>query len=232
MSLMDLNDVPVTDPAPAESPAPVGEAASVADAALAPEGLPESFWKDGALDVATIKALHESSAAEAAKLAERVADIPQDGNYVLALPEDLKDDAGEPIQIDTENPAYQTLIEAAKELKLTSSEANKFAEMMVRKEVEHVRAQVAAEAKAREEELSKLGADPKVRLESVIGQVKAILGEDSDALLKSINTAAGVVAIEKLLAKLSGPSPTPPLALVVQQEKRVADIFYGSNKTH
>jgi hypothetical protein len=231
LSLLDQNNETVTDPAPADAPATVGDAPAPA-AATAPEGLPESFWKDGALDVASVKALYESTTEQQTKLSERAADIPEDGNYVIALPKDFVDDAGKPIEIDTENPAYQTLIEAAKELKLTTAEANKFAEMMVRKEVEQARAEVAAETKARNEELSKLGADPKVRIEAVIGQVKAHLGDDADALLKSINTAAGVVAVEKLLAKLNGPSPVPPLALAASQQKRVADIFYGSNKTH
>lgn len=207
--------------APAEQP---GQPA--AQAAPAPEGLPEAFWKDGNLDVDSIKALHEANAAEQTKQAERAAEIPADGNYILALPEDLKDDAGNPIEIDTNNPAYFTLVEAARKLKLTTSEANEFAEMMVRKELEQMKAEQEASATAMKAELAKLGASPAERIAAAKNAITGILGDQANALTSQIFTADGVLALEALVAKINvNPNPPPPPG--AKDGKRVADIFYG-----
>lgn len=195
----------VSNVAPTEQP---GQPA--AQAATAPEGLPEAFWKDGNLDVDSIKALHEASAAEQAKQAARAAEIPTDGNYILALPEDLKDDAGKPIEIDTNNAAYFTLVEAARELKLTTSEANKFAEMMVRKELEQMKADQTAQADAMKAELAKLGANPSERIAAAKNAIIGHLGEKANALTSQILTADGVMALEALIAKINATPLVPP----------------------
>jgi hypothetical protein len=222
------------DPTPApEAPADGGNVAPVeqpgqpaAQAATPPEGLPEAFWKDGTIDVDSIKALHEASAAEQAKQAARAAEIPADGNYVLTLPEDLKDAEGKPIEIDTANPAYLTLLEAAKELNLTTSEANKFAEMMVRKELEQMKAEQEAASQAMQAELAKLGASPAERIAAVKNSITGILGDKANALTSQILTADGVIALEALVAKINV-NPLPAPANGAQNGKRVADIFYG-----
>lgn len=197
-----------------------------AQAATPPEGLPEAFWKDGALDVNSIKALHEASAAEQAKQAARAAEIPSDGNYVLALPEDLKDDAGNPIEIDKENPAYFTLVEAARELKLTTSEANKFAEMMVRKELEQMKAEQTAQAEAMRAELAKLGANPAERIAAAKNAIIGHLGDKANALTSQILTAEGVMALEALIAKINA-APTASAPIPSKQDVPAHERIYG-----
>jgi hypothetical protein len=197
-----------------------------AQAATAPDGLPEAFWKDGNLDVASIKALHEASASEQAKQAERAAEIPADGNYVLALPDDLKEVDGKAVEIDTNNPAYFTLIEAAKELKLTTAEVNNFAAIMVRKELEQMKAEQEASTQAMQAELAKLGSNPAERIAAAKNAIIGILGDQANALTSQILTADGVIALEALAAKINL-TPLPPPPGGAKDGKRVADIFYG-----
>lgn len=218
-----------------DTPADGGNVASIeqpgqpaAQAATAPEGLPEAFWKDGNLDVDSIKALHEASAAEQAKQAERAAEIPADGNYILALPDDLKDDAGNPIEIDTTNPAYFTLVEAARELKLTTSEANKFAEMMVRKELEQMKAEQTAQADAMKAELAKLGANPSERIAAAKNAIIGHLGDKANALTSQILTADGVMALEALIAKINA-APTASAPSPSKRDVPAYERIYGRN---
>jgi flagellar biosynthesis/type III secretory pathway protein FliH len=185
------------------------EGAVDSQAPTAPEGLPETYWTEGKINVDAIKALHEKATAFETAQAEREAQLPKDGAYTIALPDDLKDEAGQPIQIDQEAPAYKVLIDAAKELKLTPAETNKFAEQMVRLEYAEAKAEAEAKSKRLAEESAKLGANPKARIEAVRNGFVAQIGEDAADLLSNITTAKGVIAAEKLLAKLTGASITP-----------------------
>ncbi len=239
MGLLDLNqskasDTPVVAPADGAPVVDVQAAANpVANpevaAVVAPEGLPEGLWADGKLNVDAIKALHEEATKFKTTQSEREALLPKDGVYTIALPSDLKDDAGQPIKIDETAPAYKVLLEASKELKLTPAEANGFAEKMVRLQLEEARADMKAEADRVAGEQKLLGENYKARIETLRNGFVAQLGEDTADLFAGVNTAKGVIAAERLLAKLTGTNLSPTAQPTQQQTALPAhERIYGS----
>lgn len=182
--------------------------------------------KDGALDLDAIKALHDKASTDA----ERVKDIPADGTYTIALPDtdEFKGADGKPLEMDTNAPSYQTLLDAAKSLKLTNAEVNEIAAAMVRRELEAEKAEAEARTAQVQAELAKLGADPKARTTALSSALTAQLGEeDAKALAAGLTTAAAVIATEKLIAKLRATTPNPPPADVGKPTKSAAQIIYG-----
>ena len=184
------------------------------------DGVPESFLKDGKLDIEALAALNEANSVRAAA-------IPADGNYQIKLDEALKDAEGKPVQIDLESPAAQTLLAAAKELKLTPDEVNKFASQMVAMEYERAKVEEQAVRDQVQKELSKLGANPEGRITAVLQGLKAQLGDEADAFLGVLPTSAEAVrAAEKILSKLISTSPNPALINDAQKEQPLSKIFY------
>ena len=208
-----------TAPAPSQDTTPSNEPSGI------PNGLPEAFIKDGAVDLDAIKAAYESKT----KFEERASQLPQDGNYTIELAEDLKDAEGKPIQIDTQSPAYLALAKAAKEIGLLPTEVNQIATDYVRAEFEAAKAEQETLLAEQQKELAKLGANPEVRIKAIADGFKAHLGDDDAKafLLALPNSAAAVKASEKILAMLTSTSPNP---VPVTSEASVlpnAQVFYG-----
>lgn len=208
-----------TTPAPSQDTTPSNEPSGI------PSGLPDAFMKDGTIDLDAIKAAYETKT----KFEERASQLPQDGNYKIELAEDLKDAEGQPIQIDTQSPAYLALTKAAKEYGLLPTEVNQIATDYVRAEYEAAKAEQESLLAEQQKELAKLGANPDVRIKGIADGFKALLGDDDAKafLLALPNSAAAVVASEKILALLTSTSPNPSPITKDTAPKSDAEIFYG-----
>lgn len=216
--------------APAAADSVIADAAPASESIAAPpEGFPADLWKDGAPDVATIAELAQLKA----EREKRAAEVPTDGAYELSLPEDLSTYNDKPVEIDMQSTAVKVLLEAAKRHGLTQAEVNELAALSVKSEIEAVEAQAKAEVEARTEDLKKLGEKPKDRLEALVKTVRAQVPDEAQAtaLLKSINSADGALALEALLARLVGTTTNPVSQEAASVPMRTADKFYPSIKT-
>lgn len=174
-----------------------------------PEGLPDQFWDATANAVKLPDLLKEFGAADAFRKTEteRLSKRPEAADkYELKLPETMKLPDGVTFEIDPASPLaaeFRAVAHAAgldqptmeKLIGLYADEQLGLSERHVKAEEERVRGEVA-----------KLGEHSQARIDAV----KAYLGgkyskDEAAALLGAGTTAAGIIALEKLIEASGGP---------------------------
>jgi hypothetical protein len=219
--------------APAAAPAASAEAPA---AATRPEFLPEQFWDDkaGAIKTDEFAKHYGEVTANAQKLSERMAAVPPnpEGYKVeLKLPEGTKIPEG--IKFDpAKDPRTPVLLKVAHELGWTNNDVNR----LVTLDAEFALANHAAEQARIGEENKKLGDNANARVAAVTNWVKGLAekgdltADELTEIRMTATTAAGVTALEKLMAKATGGIPghvpnTDPKPAPTTIEQR----WYGSN---
>lgn len=226
---------PAPSPAPAPSPEPSPSPAPAT--ATRPEWLPENFWdpKANALNTDEFGKHYVETAANAAKFAERVAAVPKDeaGYKVeIKLPPEVKIPEG--VTFDpSKDPRLPTLLKTAREIGLSNDDVNK----LVALDAQFAIANHAAEQARIGEETKKLGDKANDRIAAVTNWAKGLkekgdLTADEFAEIRmTATTAAGVTALEKLMAKASGgipghvPNRDPP-----PPPQPITDRWYGNQQ--
>lgn len=223
------------DPGAALSSVPNGAAPAAADTLVKPDFLPADYWDEKAGIKTDEFAKHYGEVtANAAKLAERMAAVPakpDDYKVELALPEGTQLPEG--VTFDpAKDPRLPTLLKTAHELGLTNTDVNK----LVALDAQFALANHQAEQTRLAEETKKLGDKATDRIAAANNWLKGLtdkgdLTADEAAEVRSIaSSAAGVTALEKLMAKANGgipghvvtPSNTP------SEPKHIADRIWPS----
>ena len=173
----------------------VSDEQSVADSINRPENVPEKFWNNDTKAVnndAVLESYNQLSSKFGA-----FTGAPE--TYEFALSEQLTE-AG--ITLDNESPLITQFTEMAKESNMSQEMANKFINMYV--EGQHADSIGAGESEDARvaEEMGKLGDSATQRLNNIENWSKANLTpEQATGLEDAMLTAAGVQAIEALIAK-------------------------------
>jgi hypothetical protein len=191
-----------------------------AGALVRPEFLPEQFWDDKAgIKTDEFGKHYTEVTATAAKAAERAAAVPPnpEGYKVeVKLPEGLKVPEG--IKFDpSKDPRTPVLLKAAHELGLTNTDVNALVALDAQFAIENHNAEVARIA----EETKKLGDNAKGRIDAATNWLNAQSGDgkrftaaEAEEVRLMVGSAAGVTALEKLMAIVNGSVPghvpTPP----------------------
>jgi hypothetical protein len=232
-----MTEQALTPPAAAAPPAGTTPPAGDAPAALVrPEGLPDQFW-DATAGVKTddLVKSYATESADAAKYRERAAAVPakvEDYKIEIKLPDDVKVPEG--LKFDpSKDPRLPVLLKTAHELGLSNADVNK----LVTLDAQFALQNHAAEAARVAEETKKLGEKAADRIAAATNWTKA-LAEKGDFSADEVgeiramaSTAAGVTALEKLMAKVNGGIPghvpTPPTK---PTEQPLTDRWYGGTQ--
>jgi hypothetical protein len=224
-------------PAPADGTVTPVPAAGDAPAALVkPDFLPADYWdeKAGIKTDEFAKHYGELTVAQQ-KLAERAAAVPEkpEGYKIeIKLPDDVKVPEG--LKFDpSKDPRLPVLLKTAHELGLSNADVNK----LVTLDAQFALQNHAAEAARVAEETKKLGEKAADRIAAATNWTKA-LAEKGDFSADEVgeiramaSTAAGVTALEKLMAKVNGGIPghvpTPPTK---PTEQPLTDRWYGGTQ--
>jgi hypothetical protein len=199
--------------APAETAVPATppvEAAPVIAAAPArPEGLPDTYWDDAAgVKPEAYSRLAELEAADAA----RRAGVPESADkYELKVADTIVGLDGKPIQFDAADPLVAGIMPVLHELGMSQEGVSKLLGAYAAQEIEAAKEQAAFVTA----EQAKLGDAHKARTAAIHASVVAAVGaDDAEAIRQSMTTAAGVIALEKLVAKVTGVAvgAAPPAA--------------------
>lgn len=208
---------PQGTPSPAATPAPQPEP-PVADAGPDLSFIPADYHTDGKPDLAKFGAHYNEVISEAARRQEALADVPEDGVYdfnadvdygELDLPEGFDVDlGGEAFQ-----PLYAELGGILKEFGVPKSQAGKLGGLIKKYEaMKYSQAYSAHKA-----EMAQLGtpAQQQARMGAVTHKLESVLPAEQAAAIKAaVQSAAGIRALETLLAprNLATPSPQPRTA--------------------
>jgi hypothetical protein len=217
------NTPPLADPAPAGSPTPAAPVAPVASAR--PEWLPGDLWDDAAgkpkVDLGELTALK-------AQQAERAAQIPTDAaGYKVDLPEGagFTVDATDPLLSEAQAWAHKEGLTQAQFTGMLALRAK-----MAQAEAASRAAADAAEQAAIQAEVAKLGDKAPARIDTVTGFLKGKLpAAQFEAIRAATQSAAGVEALENLMALVSGPK-LPGAIAPSHATKDAAEILYGTNR--
>lgn len=211
---------------PAPAPLPVGgdttPPAPAPDAGADFSFIPTDFHVDGKPDFGKFSAHYQELVAADAQRKQAMSDVPEDGNYDFTLPADLKFDGidlpeGFTVDIAKDDPVLGPLFgelgAVMKEFGLPRDAASKFTSLLARYEA----LKFSQGYSAIKAEMGKLGNDTQAqaRISTVERKLQTMLPPDQVAALKAAtNSAAAVMALEKILspASLSAPNPQPPTA--------------------
>lgn len=199
---------------------------------MKPDFLPAEFWDEKAGIKTDDFAKHYGEVtASAAKLAERAAAVPakpEDYKPEIQLPADLQLPEG--VKFDpAKDPRLPTLLKTAHEIGLTNADVNR----LITLDAQFALASHAAEQVRLGEETKKLGDKANDRIAAATNWVNGLAAkgdftaDEAAELRMTATTAAGVTALEKLMAKANGGIPghvqTPPAAV---GEKTIAERLY------
>ena len=175
--------------------------------------VPTDFHVEGKPDLTKFRDHYQDLVAADAQRREALADVPEDGIYVFALPDDLKFDGldlpeGFAVTLDTESeamkPLYAEMGAILKELGAPRAAAGKVGALIARYEA----ARFSEAYAAQKAEMAKLGPTADARVGSVQRKLQATLpAEQAEALAGATRSAAALQALEKLLAPKSMPAP-------------------------
>lgn len=189
---------PLADPAPAvppaSPPAPAADTPAAPPSATRPDWLPGDLWDDAAgkpkVDLGDLAALK-------AQQAERAAQIPADpAGYKADLPE------GVGFKVDANDPLLGEARAWAHKEGLTQAQFSGILTLRAKM----AQAEAAAGQAAIQAEIGKLGDKAAARIDTVTGFLKGRLPAGQfDAIRAATTTAAGVEALESLMALVSGP---------------------------
>jgi hypothetical protein len=179
---------------------------------------------EGKPDLGKFVPHYQELVADAAKRAERAAQVPQDGNYAYDLPADLKFDGldlpeGFKVESTMGSPEYQPLVAdlsaMLKDVGAPAEMGGKIAALLAKKEA----IDYAEATKAFKADMAQLGtpAQQQARIETINRNLQTKLPADqAEGLLKAIRSSAAVKALENLLtgSSLNTPAPAPNTAPV------------------
>lgn len=202
--------------------------------------LGEDYVKDGQLDSDAFKERWETLVAEEARRAENAPDIPEDGNYDLAMPEDLDlKEFGLPegVEIQPLDPNDETYAPVFEEAKAFMKEhgigqtAAKGLMGLVAKVEAAKEAKRYAEATAQYETLGATDAARSARMSSIKRAAETRLPADqAEALLSNLTSSPDAVrALETLLVKPAGPKAAQNPAQKVDPNLRGYDLLKRAN---
>jgi len=219
---------------PAPEPAPVPAPDAGPDLSF----IPADFHAEGKPDLSKFSAHYQDLVAEDAKRREAMADVPVDGKYEFALPEDFKFDGieglpeGFAVELATDDPDLQPLYaglgEVLKEIGAPKAAAPKLAGLIAKYEA--VQYQKAMRANA--VEMAKLGteAQQNSRIAAVQRGLETVMpAEEAKAVLGAIRSANFLRGLETLLSPrtMTTPTPTPPKA----SPEADLESFYATPKS-
>lgn len=182
----------------------VEPAAVAAPAApVRPEGLADDFWDDaaGIKTDAVLAKLNEYQAAEAARAGQVPADV---AGYVLETPEPILDLAGNPVGFNANDPLAQGVLGVLHKHGVGQAAASE----LLATYANSVIAEARASNEALQAETAKLGANAPARIAAVRAAVVAHAPAQAEALMAGLGTADAVIALEGLIAKLTGAGMT------------------------
>ena len=209
---------PQADPSPAVNPAPQMPASPQADAGPDLSFIPADYHTDGKPDLAKFGAHYNEVVAEAARRQEALADVPEDGVYDFNAEVDYGElDLPEGFDVDLDGEAYQPLYAELgailKEFGVPKSQAGKLGGLIKKYEaMKYSQAYSAHKA-----EMAQLGtpAQQQARMGAIVHKLESTLPAEQAAAIKAATqSAAGIRALETLLAprSLATPSPQPRTA--------------------
>lgn len=190
-------ELPLDGAPPAEGAA----SSAITIDAIKTAGVPETYLKDGAFDIATVaKDLGELSAMRTSQ-AERAKLIPESADkYGFNLPETVKLPDG--VSWDPKVEFSKPVAEWAHKRGLTQADLTELTGIYAQHQV----AQHAASAKFYNDEMAKLGGEAKARLGTLFNSLKGAVGDEGAAeIAAALSTASGVQALEKLISLAGGP---------------------------
>ena len=211
------NTPPPADPSPAATPAPQATP-PMDDAGPDLSFIPTDYHTDGKPDLAKFGAHYNEVVAEAARRQEALADVPEDGVYDFNADVDYGElDLPEGFDVDLGGEAYQPLYAELggilKEFGVPKSQAGKLGGLIKKYEaMKYSQAYSAHKA-----EMAQLGtpAQQQARMGAVTHKLESTLPAEQAAAIKAaVQSAAGIRALETLLAprNLATPSPQPRTA--------------------
>lgn len=219
--------------APTPSTAPSAAADAAPPAATRPDWLPESYWdpKANALNTDEFGRHYTETAAKAAKLDERLAAVPEkpDGYKVeVKLPDGVKVPDG--VTFDpAKDPRTPQFLQVAHALGLDQKQVND----LIAFDAQLAIAGHTAEQARVAEETKKLGEKASERIAAVTNWAKGLkdkgdlTADEFNEIRMTAATAAGVTALEKLIAKAAGSVPgTPDHRDPPAQPKTLAERMY------
>ena len=173
----------------------VDNSQAVADAITRPENVPEKFWNNETKAVnndAVLESYNQLSSKFGA-----FTGAPEAYEYTLS--EQLTE-AG--VELAADDPLISSFNELAKEANMSGEMANKLVNMFVESEYAKSGAGEEAETARQAEEMTKLGDNAQQRVNNIDNWARANLTpEQVEGLQDAATTAAGVQAIEALIAK-------------------------------
>ena len=172
----------------------VSDEQAVADSIGRPENVPEKFWNDE-----TKTTRHDDVLNSYNELSKRFGDFTgAPDSYEFSVSDQLKE-AG--VELDMENPMITSFMEMAKAGNMSQEMASNVVNMFL--EGQHADGLAAGEGEtARQaEEMGKLGDNALNRVNNIDAWAKANIPDHADGLADAATTAAGVMAIEALIAK-------------------------------
>jgi hypothetical protein len=174
---------------------PEDNSQAVADAIERPENVPEKFWDNNTKSVRNddvLKSYNELSGRFGSFTGAPEA-------YEFSLNEQL---AEKGVELDSENPLITKFTEMAKESNMSQDMANQLVNMFVEGQYADSLAAEDAETTRISEEMGKLGDNAQQRVDNISNWAKANLSpEQVEGLGDATTTAAGVMAVEALIAK-------------------------------
>jgi hypothetical protein len=204
--------------APAPSPAATSLIPPVADAAPAagarPEWLPEAHWDPTASTIkpefgqhyAEVSTFYQTETEKRAALAARK---PEDIKIEIKLPETVKVPDGMEIKIDESDPRVPIIREMAIKNGWDQDQINELVALDAQQKI----AAHAAEQARVAAETAKLGDNAKDRIAAATNWAKGLrdkgdlTADEFEEIRMTATTAAGVSALEKLIAKSNGAVP-------------------------
>ena len=170
-------------------------AQAVADAIERPENVPEKFWDNESKSVNHDQVL-ESYNQLSSKFGAFTG-APE--TYEWSLSEQLTEKG---IELDAENPLITQFTEMAKESNMSQDMANQLVNMFVESQHADSLAAESMEEARIAEEMGKLGDNAQQRVSNITNWAKANLTpEQVEGLHEATTSAAGVMAVEALIAK-------------------------------
>jgi len=173
----------------------VDNAAIVADAINRPDNVPEKFWNNETKSVN-----HDQVLESYTQLSSKFGSFTGAPDaYEFALSEQLTENG---IELDADDPLISQFTEMAKEANMSQDMANKLVNMFVESEYARSGANGEAETARQAEQMALLGDNANQRVANISNWAKANLtAEQAEGLQDAATTAAGVQAIEALIAK-------------------------------
>lgn len=166
----------------------------VADSIGRPENVPEKFW-----DNETKTTRHDDVLKSYNELSGKFGGFTgAPDSYEFAVSDQLKE-AG--VELDMESPLLTSFIEMAKEGNMSQDMAGKVVNMFLEGEHANGISSEEGETARQAEEMGKLGDNALNRVNNIDAWAKANIPDHADGLADAATTAAGVMAIEALIAK-------------------------------